>query len=64
MQDSICVQVGMASRTEEDPEGGELAQLMQSIGNGAENGAIVRYEKGDKVTRSCLSYSCPNSLLC
>lgn len=49
----------MASRTEEDPEGGELAQLMQSVGTGAENGAVVRYEKGDKVMR-CRLFMNPN----
>jgi hypothetical protein len=54
-----CDQVGMASRTEEDPEGGELAQLMQSVGTGAENGAVVRYEKGDKVMR-CRLFMIPN----
>ncbi|BDA45194.1 Transcription elongation factor SPT5 [Coccomyxa sp. Obi] len=42
-------EVGMSSRTDDDPEGGELAQLMRSLGEGAENGATVRYEKGDKV---------------
>lgn len=39
----------MSSRTDDDPEGGELAQLMRSLGEGTENGAAVRYEKGDKV---------------
>ena len=39
----------MSSRTDDDPEGGELAQLMRSLGEGAENGTAVRYEKGDKV---------------
>ncbi len=48
-------QVGMASRTDEDPEGGELAQLMRSLGDGAEGGAAVRYEKGDKVTHCTLA---------
>lgn len=42
-------QVGISSRTGDDPEGGELAQFMRSLGEGAENGTAVRYEKGDKV---------------
>lgn len=58
---SALFQVGASARASEDAEGGELAQLMESLGDSERAGAAsARFGKGDKVRR-CLFRSTPCS---
>lgn len=44
--------MGASARASEDAEGGELAQLMESLGDSERAGAAsARFGKGDKVRR-------------
>ena len=49
-----CLQVGVAARTaDNDNEGGELAQLMEALGDDERSAGGIRFGRDDKVSILC-----------
>ena len=58
---SIRLQVGVAARTADyDNEGGELAQLMEALGDDERAAGGIRFGRDDKVSLLC---SAPSNTL-
>ena len=51
---ACCLQVGVAARTvDNDNEGGELAQLMEALGDDERAAGGIRFGRDDKVNILC-----------